>query len=54
MRHSVAGGVLLSLGDFTNDAGVAGEGVVRLLEGIRGRGHELTLVVGALFQCIDG
>ena len=40
----------MSLGDFADDAGVAGDGVDRLDECVRMRGYELTLVVGATYK----
>ena len=44
---SLVGGVLLSLGDFADDAGVAGQCSLGLVERVGVRGHELSLVVGA-------
>ena len=45
--RSLVGGVLLSLGDFADDAGVAGQGSLRLVERVSVCGDELSLVVGA-------
>jgi len=40
----------MSLGDFADDAGVAGDGLDRLDKCVRMRGYELTLVVGATYK----
>lgn len=44
---SLVSGVLLSLGDFADDAGVAGQGSLGLVERVGVGGDELSLVVGA-------
>lgn len=44
---SLSGGVLLSLGDLTDDAGIAGQCGLRLAERVRVRRHKLSLVVRA-------
>ena len=40
----------MSLGNFADYTGVAGDGVDRLLECVRIRGYELALVVGAAYK----
>ena len=47
---SLAGGVLLSLGDFADDAGVAGQCSLGLVERVGVGGDELSLVVGAIIN----
>ena len=47
---SLVGGVLLSLGDFADDAGVAGQCSLGLVERVGVRGDELSLVVGAIIN----
>ena len=44
---SLVSGVLLSLGDFADDAGVAGQSSLGFVERVGVRGDELSLVVGA-------
>ena len=43
-------GVLLSLGDLADDARVAGQGSLGLVERVGVRGDELSLVVGAIIN----
>lgn len=47
---SLSGGVLLSLGDLTDNARIAGQCGLRLAEGVSVSRHKLPLVVRAKIQ----